>query len=106
MSGFGADQGTWAAGVAAARSSGEPGKASPIRGQTHCEPHAQARAGEDCRRLVEHLTEGLGGARSTSHYRQLLSYRFMGFVSLFRKAGFEEIGVVGKKGDVIRLKLG
>jgi hypothetical protein len=30
----------------------------------------------------------------------------MGFVSLFRKAGFEEIGVVGKMRDVIRLKLG
>src|SRR5271169_6952732 len=34
------------------------------RWQTHCESNPQARAGEDCRRLVEHLTEGLGGVRS------------------------------------------
>src|SRR5258707_11188578 len=30
----------------------------------HCEPNPQAGAGEDCRRLIEHLTEGVGGVRS------------------------------------------
>ena len=65
MSGFGADQGAGATAVAVLRSTGEPGKASPIRGGGRTgEANAQARAGEDCRGLVEHLTEGLGGVRS------------------------------------------
>ena len=63
-SGFGLDQGTWAMAVAVPRSTGEPGKASPIRGGGRTANRSQARAWEDCRRLIEHLTEGLGGVRS------------------------------------------
>ena len=62
MSGFRADQGTGATAVAVLRSTGEPGKASPIRGGGQCEANPQTRAGEECRRLVEHLAESLGGA--------------------------------------------
>jgi hypothetical protein len=49
-------------GAAALRSTGEPGKASPIRGggriAKHCEAHAQARAGED--RVGENELFGAG----------------------------------------------
>src|ERR1700688_4650466 len=65
MSGFGVGQGAGGTAVAVLRSTGEPGKASPIRGGGRTEKaHPQARAGEDCRCLVERLTEGLGGERS------------------------------------------
>jgi hypothetical protein len=51
--------------VAVLRSTGEPGKASPIRGGGRTEKRTRRREpGEDCRCLVERLTEGLGGERS------------------------------------------
>src|SRR5271165_2817600 len=62
MSGFGVGQGAGGTAVAVLRSIGEPGKASPIRGGGRTEK--RSRAGEDCRGLVEHLTEGLGGVGS------------------------------------------
>src|SRR5258708_4364326 len=65
MSGFGADQGTGAAVVAVLRSAGGPGEARPIRGGGWtAERNRKRGAGEDCRRLIEHLTEGVGGVRS------------------------------------------
>src|SRR5467141_4093534 len=65
MSGFGSDQGTGATVMAVLRSPGEPGKASPIRGGGRTANRIRRRgAGEDCRRLIEHLAEGLGGVRS------------------------------------------
>ena len=33
------------------------------------------------------------------------SYRFMGFVPVFRKLGFEEIGKAGTRRHVVRLRL-
>ena len=34
------------------------------RWRTQCEANPQTRSGEECRRLVEHLAESLGGARA------------------------------------------
>jgi hypothetical protein len=51
-------------GAALGRRAGE-GKPK-ARSRTHREAHAQVRAGEDCRCLLEYLTEGLGGVHSIS----------------------------------------
>jgi len=65
MSGLGADQGNRGNGRGGAALDPRAGEGKPdTRWRTHCKAHAQARAGEECRRLVEHLTESLGGARS------------------------------------------
>src|SRR5215831_705002 len=65
LSGFGADQGAGAPSVAVPRSTGELGKASPIRrGGRIGEANAQAGSWEDGRRLVEELTERVGGVRA------------------------------------------
>ena len=63
MSGFGVDQGVVATAVAVLRSTGEPGKASPIRGGGRTEKRTRRREPGKIVGLVEHLTEGLGGVR-------------------------------------------
>jgi hypothetical protein len=65
MSSFGADRGTGAPSVAVLRFYRQVGEGKPdAPRRTHCKTHPQARAGEDCRRCVEHLTECLGGLRA------------------------------------------
>src|SRR5712671_3128995 len=56
------DRGNGHGGAALARRTGEGQPDTWWR--PHCEPNPQAGAGEDCRRLIEHLAEGLGGVRS------------------------------------------
>ena len=34
------------------------------------------------------------------------SYRYMGFTSMYRAAGFEEVGLAGTRRHVMRLKVG
>src|ERR1700693_5859427 len=65
MSGFGVDQGAGGTAVAVLRSTGEPGKASPIRGGGRTEKRTRRREpGKIVAVWVERLTEGLGGERS------------------------------------------
>ena len=65
MSGLGADQGNRGNGRGGAALDPRAGEGKPdTRWRTHREAHAQVRTGEDCCRLVEHLTESLGGVRS------------------------------------------
>src|SRR3984893_19128843 len=63
MSGFGVDQGAGSRGGAALDRRAGEGKPDTWW-RTHREANPQARAGKDCRCLVERLTEGLGGERS------------------------------------------
>lgn len=55
---------------------------------------------------IEHARER--GARALEAYpvdRDSPSYRFMGFVELFEKAGFREVGRAGSRRHVVRLDL-
>ena len=65
MSGLGADQGDRGNGRGGAALDRRAREGKPdTRWRTHCKANAQTRAGEECRCLVEHLTESLGGARA------------------------------------------
>lgn len=48
---------------------------------------------------------GRAGHRGVPRGPRFPSYRFMGFVSSFRKAGFEEVGRAGTRRHVMRLRL-
>ena len=62
MSGFDVNQGACGTAVALLRSTGEPGKASPIRGGGRTEKRTRRR--EPGKIVAERLTEGFGGERS------------------------------------------